>query len=409
MAAAQIRLERAALYLTCASAVSNLFSIAASQILLVCALLVIVIARIPIRFPPIKLPLGLFVAGTLASLLASPDPAAGLPQIKKFFVFLALLAVATTVHNVRDVRLLYFTIAGAAGLAAIWGCSQFLWKVHQAGLLHQNFYTFYVGDRIKGFMGHWMTYGGEQMMSLLLLLSLLFFTPPPRKWVFLFWAAAGAILSSILLGGTRIIWAATAVSAVWLIWWWRPKLLLVTPVVLAAALLVAPPFVRERALSIYQPHGTVDSNQHRYITRRTGWEMIKAHPWLGLGPEMMPREFNRYVPADILKPLPSGYYGHLHNIYLQYAAERGIPTMLAMMWLIGKVLYDLFRSLRRGSGTDGTRRGILIGGMAVVIAILIEGMLEHNLGDSEVLMMFLIVVACSYTAVAPREAVLAND
>ena len=63
--------------------------------------------------------------------------------------------------------------------------------------------------------------------------------------------------------------------------------------------------------------------------------MIRAHPWFGLGPEEVKLQFNSYVPPDIPRPLPEGWYGHLHNIYLQYAAERGIPTMLLMLWMLG--------------------------------------------------------------------------
>ena len=84
--------------------------------------------------------------------------------------------------------------------------------------------------------------------------------------------------------------------------------------------------------------GKVDSNQHRIVTWRTGLEMIRAHPWFGLGPEEVKLQFNSYVPADIPRPLPEGWYGHLHNIYLQYAAERGIPTMLLMLWMLGQIL-----------------------------------------------------------------------
>jgi putative inorganic carbon (HCO3(-)) transporter len=408
MVLSESRLERAAFYLTFASAVVNMFSIAASQILLGCAVLIVLLSRMKIRFPPIKLPLFLYFGGTVLSLLLSPDPLAGWPQIRKLSVFLILLAVMTTFRHVAQVRLLYFSIAGAAGITALWGCGQFAWKVHQAGLLHESFYQFYVGDRIKGFMGHWMTYGGEQMLALLLLLSFLFFSPPKGKWRFVFWICAIAITTSILLGGTRIVWAATAAGGVWLISWWRPKVLLITPILAAGCLLVAPPFVRERLVSIYQPHGTTDSNQHRHILRRTGVEMIKAHPWFGLGPEMVGREFDKYVSADIPRPLPSGFYGHLHNMYLQYAAERGIPTMLAMMWLIGRVAYDLYRAIRKTPREDATRRAILLSGIAVVIAILIEGILEHNLGDTEVLTMFLIVVACSYVVVKPEGKVPQN-
>ena len=125
--------------------------------------------------------------------------------------------------------------------------------------------------------------------------------------------------------------------------------------------------------------------------------MIRAHPWLGLGPEQVKSQFEKWVPSDVTRPLPSGWYGHLHNIYLQYAAERGIPTMLAMMWFIGKVLWDFATALRGRIGpTEG--RFVLHGSIAAILAVLAEGFLEFNLGDSEVLTLFLAVVAFGYIA-----------
>jgi O-antigen ligase len=127
--------------------------------------------------------------------------------------------------------------------------------------------------------------------------------------------------------------------------------------------------------------------------------MIRAHPLLGLGPEVMKdsKTFDQYVPADIPRPLPEGWYGHLHNIYIQYAAERGIPTMLAMLWLIGKVLWD-FASTLRAKFAKTEARFVLHGAIAVILAILAEGLLEYNLGDSEVLTLFLAMIAFGYVA-----------
>jgi putative inorganic carbon (hco3(-)) transporter len=153
--------------------------------------------------------------------------------------------------------------------------------------------------------------------------------------------------------------------------------------------------VRERAASVLAPHQGMDSNTQRIVSLRTGLAMIKAHPWLGLGPEQIAPQFKVYVPADIPRPLPFGWYGHLHNIYLQYAAERGIPAMLFMMWFIGKVLYDCLRAARR---TTGDARFVFHGAVAITVAILAEGFFEYNLGDSEILTMFLTVVACAYVA-----------
>ena len=106
----------------------------------------------------------------------------------------------------------------------------------------------------------------------------------------------------------------------------------------------------------------------------------------------------RYVPADIQRPLPVGYYGHLHNIYIQYAAERGIPALLFMLWLIAMTVFDCLRGIRRAGRARSQELFVLHGTIAVIIGILVGGLFEHNLGDSEVLMMFLSVVALGYAA-----------
>jgi putative inorganic carbon (HCO3(-)) transporter len=96
--------------------------------------------------------------------------------------------------------------------------------------------------------------------------------------------------------------------------------------------------------------------------------------------------------------LPPGYYGHLHNMYIHYAAERGVPAMLALMWMLLWALADFVRALRR-SDAGSSQRWLLHAAIAVMIGILIGGYEELNLGDSEVLGMFLAVMGCGYVAV----------
>jgi O-antigen ligase len=115
-----------------------------------------------------------------------------------------------------------------------------------------------------------------------------------------------------------------------------------------------------------------------------------------VGPEEIKRNFDGYVPPDIQRPLPVGYYGHLHNIYVQYAAERGIPGLLFMLSLIGLVVWDCLRGIFTRTGSCPVTLFILHGAIAVTIGILVGGIFEYNLGDSEVLMMFLAVVSLAY-------------
>jgi O-antigen ligase len=401
-------LLRAARWLAFGSAVTVLFSIAVCQILLALALAALLFSGAELRLPPIKLPLALFLAGTLLSLALSADPASGLPQVRKMFVFLELLVVFSTLRDMVWIRRLFLCWAGVGALVALRGFVQFAAKVEEARALGRSFYDYYVPERITGFMSHWMTFSGQEMFVVIMLCAFLMFAPGARRhavvWV-LCLALAGAAL---VLGFTRsIVWLATPAAMLYLLWSWRRAALLAAPVVIVVAFFAAPPSVRTRFFSMFRPHDKIDSNQHRIVTWRTGLEMVKAHPWVGLGPEQVKAQFNRYVPPDISWPLPSGWYGHLHNIYLHYAAERGIPAMLALMWMLLKIAADFYRAARRLPAGRGDPKFVLHGGVAAIIATLVAGFFELNLGDSEVLTMFLVVTAAGYTAIehaqAPRE------
>jgi O-antigen ligase len=391
-------LARAALYCTLASAVSILLSIAVSQILLALGFALMLLSGQTRRLPAGWLPLALFLAGTLVSLAFSPDPAAGMPQLKKFYVFLNLLTVFCVLREMVWVRLLIFAWAAVGALDASMALVQYAQKVREAREMGLSFYQYYVEKRITGAMSHWMTFGGQEMFVLLMLVAYLLFSggqSRKREYRVLL-ACAVVIVAALVLGETRRIWLAVAAAGGFLVWCWKPRLVIVLPVGMSLVLVVAPSTVRERVTSFYRPQGEIDSNQHRKVTWRTGVQMIRAHPWLGLGPEIVKRDFNLYIPADIPRPLPRGFYGHLHNIYLQYAAERGIPVLLALLWWLGKMLLDFARAIRRLPAGPSDARAVLQGAVAVLIATLIAGFFEVNLGDSEVLTVFLTVMACGY-------------
>lgn len=388
---------RAARWLTFGSAVAIIPSIAVSQILLALALAALLMSGAKMRLPRIWLPLALFLAGTLLSLAFSSDPRAGLPQVRKIFVFTMLLVVFSTMRDMVVIRRLFLTWAGLGVIQAMRGFVQFGNKVREAHAAGQGFYDYYVGERITGFTSHWMTFGGQEMIALLMITAFLFFACISRKRFWL-WLACGTIMGiALLLGFTRSIWVGSAGAGIYLLWFWRRWLAAALPAALVVVFLFAPASIHERFTSMLRP-GKLDSNEHRIVTWRTGMQMIRAHPLLGLGPEEVNAQFQRWVPADISRPLPTGWYGHLHNIYLQYAAERGIPTMLMMMWLLGQVLYDCLRRLWDLPPGRKDLKFVLHGAVAVVIAILISGFFEYNLGDSEVLTMFLVVVGCAYSA-----------
>ncbi len=397
MVSSEPLLFRIARWLTFGSAVAILFSIAASQILLALALVALLLSGGRMRLPRIWLPLGLFLVGTLISLLLSPSPAAGLPQVRKIFVFTTLLVVFSTLRDMIVIRRLFLCWTGAGTLTALRGLVQFGHKVQEAHAQGRGFYEYYIAERITGFTSHWMTFGGQEMFALLMTAAFLFFACIKRKRAGLWLFCALVMAVALLLGFTRSIWVASAGAGIYLLWFWKRAMVVVLPVALVLIAFLSPASIRERFSSMLNP-GKLDSNQHRIVTWRTGLEMIRAHPWFGLGPEEVKLQFNSYVPADIPRPLPEGWYGHLHNIYLQYAAERGIPTMLLMLWVLGQILWDCLRCVWRLPPGRSDLKFVLHGTVAVVLATMIAGCAEYNLGDSEVLTMFLVVVGCAYSA-----------
>ncbi len=389
---------RLAYFFAFGSITTILFSIAISQLLLGLAIVTLLASGTGLRWPSVKTPLALFFALTVTSLLLSGDPAHGLPQIRKFYVFATLPVVFSAYRSLGSMKVTVFTWSSIAFLSALRSGFQYIHRYHLAQEQYAYNYGFFLDGRFTGFASHWMTFGGEQMIVLLMLLALLLYSPPAANFRWIGFAGVAVLWISTVLGLTRSIFLlGLPAGCFYLLWKWKRPVALLLPSLIIVELLIGPVQVRERVVSAVRPHEELDSNAHRVLTRRVGWAMIRNHPWFGLGPEQVGPQFTRYLPRGTPQPLPKGFYGHLHNIYLQYAAERGIPALAALLWFIGRVLRDFNRGAIRYSHVPELQFA-LRGAIAVIIAILVEGCFEHNLGDSEILTLFLAVIGLGYVA-----------
>jgi O-antigen ligase len=117
--------------------------------------------------------------------------------------------------------------------------------------------------------------------------------------------------------------------------------------------------------------------------------MTADHPLTGVGPNMVPRVYAKYRPDYAVNPTNP----HLHNVPLQIAAERGLPAVVVWLWFVGVLIVNAFRLLR------GKRDRILPAtALAAVAAMFAAGLFEYNFGDSEFLMMFLVLVTLPFAA-----------
>jgi len=108
-----------------------------------------------------------------------------------------------------------------------------------------------------------------------------------------------------------------------------------------------------------------------------------------VGPDMVRVVYPHYRDASAVNQLNP----HLHNVPVQIAAERGIPALVLWLGFIVMLLRDFFLARNRPPFSSVTT-----GALAAVVALVAAGMFEYNFGDSEVLMLFLVVVTLPYAA-----------
>jgi O-antigen ligase len=216
--------------------------------------------------------------------------------------------------------------------------------------------------------------------------------------------ATGAFLAAVMLplGGwallvsrTRSAWLG-AVAGVGLVLLLRAPKALWLLAAGAGILLLARPAALVDRLTV-----TDASSIDRYYMWQAGLEMIRDKPVFGQGPGMILRIYPSYRWPEA----PNAQAPHLHNNALQLAAERGIPCLVFWLWWTARALLDAWREWRR-PGDERGRGGAAwaaVAALGVWTAVLMSGLFEYNLGDSEVLMFFLLVSALPYALRRERE------
>jgi len=375
-------LDRVGFLLIAACLGLTLFSIALAQIALGLAVLVWLAVwlrdrRLP-ALPSFALPLALYGAWTIVSALFSSDPRASLVDSRQLLLFLVVPVVVRFAPAARGMRTLDVIIAlGAVGA---------LVGVVQYAIFGYDDLT----QRPVGALSHYMTYSGVLMLVTCAAVARLVFGRGEWIWPAI---AVPALLVALAATFARNAWIGTFVAVCLLLGLRRPRLMLVAPVVALIMLAVAPSGIRDRAFSIVDPDNP--TNRDRVAMLQVGAGMVRDHPVVGVGPEMVERQYVAYRPASYVNPTNP----HLHNVPVQIAAERGVPALVVWIWFVAIALRDLFGRLRAGRTPALSAAAI-----AAVAAMVTAGMFEYNFGDSEFLMLFLGILTLPFATPDPARA-----
>jgi len=98
--------------------------------------------------------------------------------------------------------------------------------------------------------------------------------------------------------------------------------------------------------------------------------------------------------------------GHFHSTPLQLVVERGLPALLIWLTILGIYTRTLWRSIRSKNAHDWRYTGVLLGCLGGAIGFFVSGLVHYNLGDSEVAMVFYLLMGLStkLTELSPTEA-----
>ena len=353
--------------------------------------------------PVFFLPLAAYGVLTLMSSIFSVDPAESFIDSKQ----LVLLAIVPAVYDIaRGQR-----AASVVDVVISIGAATAIYGIIQYSVLHYD----NLGERPLGTLSHYMTYSGIVMLVLGVAASRVIFGTRDRMWPALIMPA---LVVALVFTFTRNAWIGACVAVGLLLVLKDFRLTALLPVIVALLFVLAPDSFTSRLASTFNAQDP--ANQDRFAMIEVGARMVADDPLTGVGPNMVARVYEQYRPDYAINPVNP----HLHNVPLQIAAERGLPALAVWGWFVVALTTALFRLFRSSTTTDTTattdqkdirdrreRRGVdqrvrMLAAMALAstAGMLAAGLFEYNFGDSEFLMLFLVLITLPFAAARQDDA-----
>ena len=332
------------------------------------------------RLRPIALPVSAYLMLLGASIALSYEPVVSLVEGKEVLSLLPLLLAPLLVRGREQVRRVLNGFNLMAALAAVYGLSQF-------------FNGFGVEHRIRGPFSHYMTFAGVLMIADVLLIAQLVHPRGRKVW----WRVLILVPINLALMGslTRSAWVALFLTLTGLLIVRAPRWLLAYLPAGVLFFVLAPAPVVARVVSIFDLRDV--SNYDRVCMVDAGLKMIAERPLFGIGPGMVSVRYPLYRhPSAPRETVP-----HLHNSLLQLTAERGLLSLVALIWIMGASFLTAWRGYRREVAEGGGCKDLYLGVILALLAFHLAGLFEDNWSDTEVQRIVLFAAAIPYCLRGP--------
>jgi O-antigen ligase len=351
-------------------------SIAVSEFFLSIAALV-QLAKLSRRRVQLRLPrcLWLWLAWVVLALFVwalSPEPALGWSEIRHLLLLGVLFVTLSGFERPQDLLTAWKGIFVVATISSLVLIGEFFYRLHlhSAEIAAGGMASFYL--RSGGLLHHWMIYGTIEILVVAGLIAYWSAYPGQRHRLWPVLAINGV---AVVLSLTRMAWITCMVLITIGLLWRRSRWIWALPLVALVFYVFAPDAVRSRVAEATDP--SYYSNAERLQMIEVGWNMVKDHPLTGVGPGRVDKLYEGYLrPGD---PVPA-YHGHLHNNFLQLAAQFGIPvTGIALLFLVF-AFRDLFQARNAAASADS--RFLSETAILALIGFVFSGLFEYTYGHS---------------------------
>ena len=245
--------------------------------------------------------------------------------------------------------------------------------------------------RATGLYGQFVTYAEVLQLIIALAVGIFVSLPGKRSWygALLLLALAG-FGGALLLTVTRASWLGCLVSTLIILALGVRRRTLIFIGVLALPLIVAGLFILQQKRNVAFIDQADQSTTWRETVWREGVNLLVSKPrhlLVGVGMDSIKARWRAWGMFD------NGHipWGHMHSNLLQLSLERGVPALL--LWLSFLFVYarTLWRTLVSGA-LEWIERGILLGALGGLVGFFTSGLVHYNWGDSEVVMVFYMIM-----------------
>ena len=327
-------------------------------------------------------PLGVYAVIFVVSAAASYEPATSFVELRDLFALATLPLAFLLVKGERQARLVVSCVMLMAVAFAFYGIGQYLSPAY--GSIHQ---------RTPGPFSHYMTFSGVLLLCICLFVSrvLLPRQQDSGRTRMLITVGLAVVLTAQGLTLTRSAWVATLLAITlgiviarrrWLIGW------AVTAVLVAGLVSISAPDHWQRFRSIFDLGDP--SNYDRLCMVDAGRLMIAERPLFGIGPGLVESHYPIYRHPTA----PRLHVVHLHNTFVHLAAERGLLSLAAYLWLMVAGLTLAWRRYASEGGRSGARADLYLAVILGIAALNLAGVFEANWRDTEIqrIMLFLLAL-----------------